>query len=469
MPQNEEDVGQPGFWSGLLGAPENTIVDPNTGLTAAQRQQSIYGTLGSLGALLLAAGQKQMPAERAKYLAQIGNIPGQMQQQQQAALQQRLSNMQLTQAQQKLTGMQAIQAEMKDPAAFKTKYGFDPTGLTPDQVVDIRGRKLADTVLNPEKKELTRLQTEKLKQEMEAPERQKVGNKLYEKQEDGSWKVVASDEDKKGSLEEQGIKLMADAQRNPEIAKSPEYALHFNRLYGPQKVSGWNPQTQQMEFQWLQPPIPPGVVRPAGMAAPAGAEGESGAGGAGGIASKAPTEIKLTEGQSNAVGYARRMVQAAQTLDPLDFSAAATPGFAENFLGGKAGNYSSYLRSGDRQLYEQAQRNFISAILRKESGAAIGEQEYKNEEKKYFPQPGDKPEVIEQKRKSREEAIQGMITAAGPGAKQSGIEFKPYEPTTLQKIQTMPIESLKNLDTSGMDEKEKNALYLRLRALNRGR
>ena len=219
-----------------------------------------------------------------------------------------------------------------------------------------------------------------------------------------------------------------------------------------------------MEFQWLQPPIPPGVVRPAGMPAPQGAEGE---GGASGIASKAPSEIKLTEGQSNAVGYARRMVQAQQTLDPLDFSAAAMPGFAENFLGGKAGNYSSYLRSGDRQLYEQAQRNFISAVLRKESGAAIGENEYRNEEKKYFPQPGDRPEVIEQKRKSREEAIQGMITAAGPGAKQSNIEFKPYEPTTLQKIQTMSLESLKGLDTSNMNDKEKNALYLRLRSLNR--
>ena len=69
------------FLSGLLSAPDNTNVDPTTGMTEAQRQQSIYGTIGNLGALLLAAGQKQMPADRAKYLAQIGNIPGQMQQQ----------------------------------------------------------------------------------------------------------------------------------------------------------------------------------------------------------------------------------------------------------------------------------------------------------------------------------------------------------------------------------------------------
>ena len=70
-----------GFLSGLLSAPDNTNVDPNTGMTEAQRQQAIFGTFGNLGALLMAAGQKQMPSERAKYLAQIGGIPGQLQQQ----------------------------------------------------------------------------------------------------------------------------------------------------------------------------------------------------------------------------------------------------------------------------------------------------------------------------------------------------------------------------------------------------
>jgi hypothetical protein len=70
-----------GFLSGLLSTPDNTNVDPTTGMTEAQRQQAIYGTFGNLGALLMAAGQKQMPSERAKYLAQIGNIPGQLNQQ----------------------------------------------------------------------------------------------------------------------------------------------------------------------------------------------------------------------------------------------------------------------------------------------------------------------------------------------------------------------------------------------------
>jgi hypothetical protein len=39
------------------------------------------------------------------------------------------------------------------------------------------------------------------------------------------------------------------------------------------------------------------------------------------------------------------------------------------------------------QSQKQAEQNFINAILRKESGAAISPSEYKNAEKQYFPQP----------------------------------------------------------------------------------
>jgi hypothetical protein len=156
--------------SGFMGLGDDKTVDPATGLTPQQRNLIGYNQLGQLGALLMAAGQKQMPSERARYLAQIGNIPAQMQQQQQAAVQQRLSNVQLNQAQQKLANMQAIQADMKDPAAFKAKYGFESTGLTPEQVVEIQSRKLTDTVLNPEKREKTRIETEILRQQLQGNE-----------------------------------------------------------------------------------------------------------------------------------------------------------------------------------------------------------------------------------------------------------------------------------------------------------
>ena len=61
-----------------------------------------------------------------------------------------------------------------------------------------------------------------------------------------------------------------------------------------------------------------------------------------------------------------------------------------------------------------AKTDFITAVLRKESGAAISVSEFEKEDRKYFPQPGEGPEVIEQKRKARERALQSMIAQSGP-------------------------------------------------------
>lgn len=69
--------------------------------------------------------------------------------------------------------------------------------------------------------------------------------------------------------------------------------------------------------------------------------------------------------------------------------------------------------NGDDRSYNQAKRSFISAVLRKESGAAISNQEYVNEGKKYFPEPGDGPQQIAQKAAERDRAIQTLIAASG--------------------------------------------------------
>jgi hypothetical protein len=70
--------------------------------------------------------------------------------------------------------------------------------------------------------------------------------------------------------------------------------------------------------------------------------------------------------------------------------------------------------SPEQQQVEQARRNFVSAVLRKESGAAIGVDEYKNEERKYFPQAGDTDKVIQQKQEARKLAIEALKAQAGP-------------------------------------------------------
>ena len=73
----------------------------------------------------------------------------------------------------------------------------------------------------------------------------------------------------------------------------------------------------------------------------------------------------------------------------------------------------NFLKSSDQQQFEQAQRNFINSVLRRESGAVISDQEFANARQQYFPQPWDSPETIDQKRRNREVVTTGMFRDAG--------------------------------------------------------
>lgn len=68
--------------------------------------------------------------------------------------------------------------------------------------------------------------------------------------------------------------------------------------------------------------------------------------------------------------------------------------------------------SPEQQQYIQAQRDFINAILRRESGAAIAESEFANAKKQYFAQVGDSEAVKAQKKRNRELATQTLLESA---------------------------------------------------------
>lgn len=125
----------------------------------------------------------------------------------------------------------------------------------------------------------------------------------------------------------------------------------------------------------------------------------------------------MNEGQSNAALYADRAMKAERVLSGAGVSstgASATErGRAAVPLVG------NFLASENFQKFDQARRDFTAAILRKESGAAIGKDEYANADRQYFPQPGDSASVIEQKRQNRISAIKGIGAAAGTGYKPS--------------------------------------------------
>lgn len=71
------------------------------------------------------------------------------------------------------------------------------------------------------------------------------------------------------------------------------------------------------------------------------------------------------------------------------------------------------LQTDEGQLYQQAQRAFTEARLRKDSGAAIPEQEFENDRRTYFAVPGDSPQVLEQKRRARANILSSLAFESG--------------------------------------------------------
>lgn len=126
----------------------------------------------------------------------------------------------------------------------------------------------------------------------------------------------------------------------------------------------------------------------------------------------------LNANQSAAALYVDRMIQADQILsnpalapammDPANPALASVP-----FLG-------NGMVSSEYQQAEQAQRDFINAVLRRESGATIQPAEFENAKKQYFPQPFDSQAVIDQKAANRKTAIEGIARAAGPAYQMPG-------------------------------------------------
>ena len=74
------------------------------------------------------------------------------------------------------------------------------------------------------------------------------------------------------------------------------------------------------------------------------------------------------------------------------------------------------IKSPERKRFEGAQDNWIAALLRRESGAAIAEDEYVNARKQYFPAQGDNGKVLLDKANLRRIAMENMSGGAGiPG------------------------------------------------------
>jgi hypothetical protein len=129
----------------------------------------------------------------------------------------------------------------------------------------------------------------------------------------------------------------------------------------------------------------------------------------------AKDQIQFDDTQAKAAGFADRMAQSNPIFEDEKIVEAGSDlvqrGISKIPVVGNA------LVRDEFQQFDQAQRDFINAQLRRESGAVISPQEFQNARQQYFPQPGDSAPVLAQKKANRAAAEQGMQRSAGPGYK----------------------------------------------------
>ena len=142
----------------------------------------------------------------------------------------------------------------------------------------------------------------------------------------------------------------------------------------------------------------------------------------------AERELKREEGtteKAKAAGFAQTMVQADTLIEdlvskydkkvlPTNYTSAAG---SVPFVGGRLERAAM---SSEQQQFKNAADAWIRSKLRFESGAAIGENEMRQEYETYFPMPGDSTERIDQKAELRKTATSNMIRNAGQLFKPAG-------------------------------------------------
>lgn len=150
-----------------------------------------------------------------------------------------------------------------------------------------------------------------------------------------------------------------------------------------------------------------------------------------------------TEGQSAYQLYGKRMEESNKAIEDLNFKPVEGAEYLPNRLKGE-----------DRQKFEQSQRDFINAALRKESGAAISPSEFQNAQKQYFPQAGDSEDVLRQKKANRALVIAEFKRLGGESGKTSDA---PSGQGSLSKEQAQTL-----LETVGGDKEKARELAKKL-------
>lgn len=134
---------------------------------------------------------------------------------------------------------------------------------------------------------------------------------------------------------------------------------------------------------------------------------------------RAGTDKDITETQRLSANFANRMSKSNEIMDEQSNQIKNAGNLKFTYLrslpmgSGPAALLANNLKPEWYQKIEQAERDFLNALLRRESGAVISDEEFDSGAAQYFPMPGDSQAVIIQKKENRKTALEGMKFMSG--------------------------------------------------------
>jgi hypothetical protein len=145
-----------------------------------------------------------------------------------------------------------------------------------------------------------------------------------------------------------------------------------------------------------------------------------------------PEDIRLTEGEATATSHYMDMISAKNALTQLN-SNMADLRTQMSVEAAKAPILNPMVNATEQQI-NQAQEQWVGAKIYHDTGKAATLDEVRKKIQTYFPRVGDKPAVIEQKKKAREDAEKAVEIAAGRGVKKLGnLVSPPSKPKSDEK------------------------------------
>lgn len=121
----------------------------------------------------------------------------------------------------------------------------------------------------------------------------------------------------------------------------------------------------------------------------------------------------LSHSEWQAAGFAKNAETAMASLNQLESSGYNAADKIPSARRGAPFGGALGITNKQDQLQSNSEENFINAVLRVESGSAIGTQEYQKRQRQLMPQTGDTPEVLAQKKILREQEVNNLRMEGG--------------------------------------------------------